>query len=291
MGAGRKKKPALSTAELLERSSQNKAHAGGASKEQADSWEDDAALIAAEQDSESAAPEVESAEAQALREEHAATRKRVEAEVATRRAEAAKAAKEASKAAKAAQEAVAEAMAAKRKKSRGKGKPPAAAVQDADPQLSAQTARANPRPDRVEPAAQRSHAATAADAPPTRPLLEEVPAPSAVHVQPPEELVEEWQMAAGGGFEPRLLGVHPGISCDVTSQIPLLGMRYQLGAEECDAAAHPHGYDVCAQVHAKLSPAEQARYDEIPPPCMAPLAYVLGSREHRTYVLMGLVYM
>ena len=95
----------------------------------------------------------------------------------------------------------------------------------------------------------------------------------------------------GGGFTPRLLGSHPGVSCDATGQCPLLGTRYQLRADQCDAAAHPHGYDVCSAAFRRLTTLEQAHYDLVPPPCMEPLVYAAGSREHRTYVLMGLVYM
>ena len=121
------------------------------------------------------------------------------------------------------------------------------------------------------------------------PLLEEVAAPSALHAQQPDELVEEWQAAAGGGFAPQLLGTHPGVSCDATGQCPLLGVRYQLRPADTDLALHPYGYDVCGMAYARLSAEEQAKFDEIPPPCMAPLVYAVGSREHRTYVLMGLV--
>ena len=97
------------------------------------------------------------------------------------------------------------------------------------------------------------------------------------------------QAAAGGGFAPQLLGTHPGVSCDATGQCPLLGVRYQLRPADTDLALHPYGYDVCGMAYARLSAEEQAKFDEIPPPCMAPLVYAVGSREHRTYVLMGLV--
>jgi hypothetical protein len=317
-----RKKPSLSTAELLARSSQNKAQA---TKQQDDCWEDDAALIAAEQDCKPAAPEADSAEALALREEQAEAAEALR-EAAFRRAENAKAAKEASKAAakeaaraaKAAQEAVAEAMAAKKaaKKDakKGKGKPavtpqstyttsvPPSARAAADPRAAAVAAAVAAKAAAqggaaagtlgAEAAAQRSrNAAAAAAAAAAGPLLEEVAAPSALHAQQPDELVEEWQAAAGGGFAPQLLGTHPGVSCDATGQCPLLGVRYQLRPADTDLALHPYGYDVCGMAYARLSAAEQAKFDQIPPPCMAPLVYAAGSREHRTYVLMGLVCM
>ena len=319
-----RKKPPVSTAELLARSSQNKAQAGGVSNQQDDCWEDDAALIAAEQDCKPVAPEADSAEALALREEQAEAAEALR-EAAYRRAENAKAAKEASKAAakeaarvaKAAQEAVAEAMAAKKKAKKdakkGTGKPVATpqstytasvppSARAADPRAAAVAAAVAAKAAAqagaaagtlgAEAAAQRSrNAAAAAAAAAAGPLLEDVAAPSALHAQQPDELVEEWQAAAGGGFAPQLLGTHPGVSCDATGQCPLLGVRYQLRYEDTDLALHPHGYDVCGMAYARLSAAEQAKFDEIPPPCMAPIVYAAGSREHRTYVLMGLVSM
>ena len=66
-------------------------------------------------------------------------------------------------------------------------------------------------------------------------------------------------------------------------------MRYQLRPVDTDTALHPwrrrlsvpHAYAARA-ARARLSAAEQAKFDEIQPPCMAPLIYAAGSRDHRT---------
>ena len=54
------------------------------------------------------------------------------------------------------------------------------------------------------------------------------------------------------------LGYHPGVTCDVTGQCPLIGNRYKLRNEN---------YDLCEDEYVKLPPDEQRRYTKIAPPC------------------------
>ena len=269
-GMGRKKP--LSTAELLARSQDKKKP----SKEEPDSWENDAAAIAAEEAAQptaeqQAAPLALPPKPSGIAERVAAQKKRDEAAAAAKR-EAAKVQSEQAAV-------VAEAMARKKGKAKGKGK--AAAATAAAPSVQPSVRRA---PDAAPPAAQQ-HRRAPPEAPP---LLSEV-APARRNVHVPEECAEEWEAASGGGFVRMRYGYHPGVSCDATGQNPLIGRRHQLLAEHCDAAAHPHGYDVCDSAFAALDAAERERFELIEPPCRAPLAYVIGSKEHLTLVSLGLV--
>lgn len=56
-------------------------------------------------------------------------------------------------------------------------------------------------------------------------------------------------------------GFHPGVECDKSGMCPIAGMRYNLRG---------HNYDLCQAEYDKLPPEEQALYDAIPPPFVAP---------------------
>ena len=264
-----RKKP-LSTAELVARTSQDKKKPSKV--EQPDSWENDAAAIAAEQEAAQLASPEEQQQADARAERAASQKKRTDAETTAKR-DAARAQSEQAAA-------VTEAMA--RKKGKGRGKAAATtATASAAPSGQASTRR---KTEAAPPAAQQRRRAP----PEAPPLLSEVPC-ARRNLQAPEEWAEEWEAARGGGFVRLRFGYHPGVSCDATGQHPLIGRRHRLLADHCDDAAHPHGYDVCASAFAALGAAERERFELIEPPCRAPLAYLVGSAEHLTLASLGLV--
>ena len=65
------------------------------------------------------------------------------------------------------------------------------------------------------------------------------------------------------------LGYHPGVTCDVTGQCPLIGNRYKLRNEN---------YDLCEDEYVKLPPDEQRRYTKIAPPCFRKPRGCVGRR-------------
>jgi hypothetical protein len=68
-------------------------------------------------------------------------------------------------------------------------------------------------------------------------------AASSAHVPPPPN-------PFGQGF-------HPGVECDRSGMIPIVGMRFHLLG---------HNYDLCQAEYDKLSAAEKGQYEAIPPP-------------------------
>ena len=116
------------------------------------------------------------------------------------------------------------------------------------------------------------------------------PQPLPVDEQHPVECIEEWHAVSGGGFARTAIGYHPGVSCDRTGQLPIVGTRYQLAARHLDPRVHPFGYDVCEAALIAMPAHEQSKYERIPPPCFAsdeaPLLRQL--QPHFAYVASGL---
>jgi len=114
--------------------------------------------------------------------------------------------------------------------------------------------------------------------------------PSAANQQHPDETTEEWHAIGRGGFERTRVGFHPGVSCDRTGKVPIVGDRYQLGQQHLDPRIHRFGYDVCEEVWLEMPPEEQATYERIPPEHFAsdeePLLQPL--KRHFAYQTSGL---
>lgn len=99
-----------------------------------------------------------------------------------------------------------------------------------------------------------------------KPILAEA-TPSVANQQQPDETFEEWD-AVGiscGGFARTAIGYHPGVSCDRSGKVPIVGVRFQLKPECLDPRVHPYGYDVCEAVWERMPPEEQQTFLRIMP--------------------------
>jgi len=114
--------------------------------------------------------------------------------------------------------------------------------------------------------------------------------PSETNQQFPDETLEDWHAVGDGGFARTRLGFHPGVSCDRSGKIPIVGMRFQLALIHLDPRVHPYGYDVCEEAWCEMPAAEQAQFSRIPPTHFAsdesPLLQPL--RRHFAYESSGL---
>lgn len=100
-----------------------------------------------------------------------------------------------------------------------------------------------------------------------KPILAEA-TPSTANQQQPDETLEEWLACASGGFERLAVGYHPGVSCDRSGKLPIVGRRYQLQLSQLNRSFYPFGYDVCEDVWEEMPPEEQETYD-----CIEPVQY------------------
>jgi len=76
---------------------------------------------------------------------------------------------------------------------------------------------------------------------------------------PASELHVQTPVRASSASEPFYQGFHPGISCDRSGMIPIVGMRFNLRGSE-------PSYDLCQAEYDKLDDAEKGLYEAIPPP-------------------------
>jgi hypothetical protein len=124
-----------------------------------------------------------------------------------------------------------------------------------------------------------------------KPILAES-TPSEANAQHPDETLEEWTAVGDvrGYFERTRVGFHPGVSCDQTGKVPIIGFRFMLRREHLDATLHPYGYDVCEEAWLEMAPATQETFERIPPPNWAsddaPLLQPL--KRHFAYQSSGL---
>jgi hypothetical protein len=78
-------------------------------------------------------------------------------------------------------------------------------------------------------------------------------------IAPASELHVQIPVRASSASEPFYQGFHPGISCDRSGMIPIVGMRFHLRGSE-------PSYDLCQAEYDKLDDAENGLYEAIPPP-------------------------